>query len=82
MAGLGSGRSDPGHSSPDKAEKARVAARQSAAWLRDEAAQLYDNYTKQSKYFKWRSWIVGGNQFTYSGFQRPQSVGLPSTSTR
>ena len=39
-------------------ERAKAAARESAHWLRDEAARLYTGYRQQSKYFKWRSWIV------------------------
>jgi hypothetical protein len=58
MAGLGAGRSDPVQGPNDPAERARAAARESAAWLRDEAGRLYDNYSKQSKFFKWRSWII------------------------
>jgi len=58
MAGLGSGQSDPIHGTQEAAERARVAARQSAAWLRDEAGRLYSSYQQQSKFFKWRAWIV------------------------
>lgn len=42
------------------AERARAAARESVHWLREEGKRLYDNYSKQSVYFKWRAWIIGG----------------------
>ena len=48
---------DPVHAEA-AAERARNAARESAAWLRDESSRLLANYQRQSKYFKWRSWIV------------------------
>jgi hypothetical protein len=47
--------------SPEKeaaADRAKAASRESAHWLRDEAQRLYTGYAKQSKFFKWRSWIV------------------------
>ena len=41
-----------------KAEQAQQAAREAAHWLRGEVGRVVDNYKGQSKYFKWRSWIV------------------------
>lgn len=42
----------------DPAARARYAAAESAQWVREEASQLLTNYKKQSKYFKWRFWLV------------------------
>jgi hypothetical protein len=58
MPGLGSSPNDASHSSEESADRAKVAARESGAWLRDEAARLYTSYRGQTKYFKWRAWIV------------------------
>lgn len=41
------------------AERTRAAARDATHWLRGEAQRLYEGYNRQSKFFKWRSWIVG-----------------------
>ncbi len=59
MAGLGSGGFEPVHGSQDAAERAGAAARESVKWVSEEASRLYGNYSRQSKYFKWRAWILG-----------------------
>ncbi len=40
------------------ADRAKTAAVDSARWLHDEAGRLWADYRKQSKFFKWRAWIV------------------------
>jgi hypothetical protein len=57
MSGIG--ESDHARNANVVADRAAVAARESAAWLREESARLYANYQSQSRYFKWRSWIIG-----------------------
>lgn len=52
------GKWDPVHGTQEAAERARVAARQASGWLRDEAARLYAGYDRQSRFFKYRVWIV------------------------
>lgn len=60
MAGLGSGKFDPVHGTKEAAERARVAAHEATTWLREEAARLYAGYSAQSRFFRWRVWIVTG----------------------
>lgn len=48
----------PVHESPSTSDKARGAAQQAGNWLRDEATRLYQGYDRQSRFFKYRVWIV------------------------
>lgn len=50
----------PGKGLESGVDRTKAAARESATWLKDEAGRLYAGYAKQSKYFKWKSWIIGG----------------------
>jgi hypothetical protein len=59
MPGTGTSEADLTRNSPEAvAERAAVAARESAIWLREESARLVANYKKQSRYYKWRSYII------------------------
>lgn len=42
------------------AARARAAAREGMTWIKGETNRLIENYQAQSRYFKWRSWIISG----------------------
>jgi hypothetical protein len=56
----------PGELEPTQADgqagaaRERAAAREAVTWVREESTRLIENYKAQTRYYKWRSWIIGG----------------------